>query len=505
MEKQYPWKRTDEIEVDLADLLRRLCGKWKQIAACALALAVILGAYGWMKSGRSPDADAEVPATAEEMELEEEEEQAVASAVLLVSEINSLEAYMDNSVLMQLDAYHKNKFIMLYSIDRAKRQELPRITESYLNYIGNGGALDALKKRNAGASKLDQSSKTEKGVGASKLYKLDKSYLAELVAAYQKTYSSPYQVSIEGPAADSVQSESLFYVEVTGKNAGLAKQMALDLQEVLKGYSAKVAKQAGDHKLTLVSSTESVTADHSLQAQQHDKKALLSSNKTALKTMTDAFSKGQMEIYRKQAGVEEEDIGQEDAEGKVSARSLLKYVVLGIAGGIFLYCGIYTCGYLFLDSVKSADELKRLYTFPLYGDIHSKGTNTSHSRKAGRKLPGVRQDGTRETEEAQALNRIRLSCSRHGITKLYAVSGTLLEETEKRCLEHMAGQLESDGIRMAVAENAGRDPAAWEELAETGNVLLVCRIGTTTHRMIDDAMGFYLENGIAVVGAVAFS
>ena len=29
MEEKYSWKRTEEIEIDLADLLKRLCGKWK--------------------------------------------------------------------------------------------------------------------------------------------------------------------------------------------------------------------------------------------------------------------------------------------------------------------------------------------------------------------------------------------------------------------------------------------------------------------------------------------
>ena len=55
----------------------------------------------------------------------------------LEREIIGLETYLENSVLMQLDPYHKNKVIMLYWIDRAERQELPVITESYLHFVLN--------------------------------------------------------------------------------------------------------------------------------------------------------------------------------------------------------------------------------------------------------------------------------------------------------------------------------------------------------------------------------
>ena len=110
MEEKYSWKRTEEIEIDLADLLKRLCGQWKQIAACAMAAAVILGSYGWLK-GRSV-ADADVPAAAaEEILLTEAQEQAVADAVQLNKEIQGLETYLENSVLMQIDPYHKARHI----------------------------------------------------------------------------------------------------------------------------------------------------------------------------------------------------------------------------------------------------------------------------------------------------------------------------------------------------------------------------------------------------------
>ena len=478
MDKQYSWKRTQDIEIDLADLFCRLCRKWKQAAACAVAGALVLGGFGWIKGRGSTDA---AMFGTEAARLTEEEEQGVAAAVQLKNEISSLEEYLDHSVLMQADPYHKEKVILLYCIDRAKRQELPRITESYLNYVINGGAADALIK--SGSSE----------------WKMDKSYLAELMTAYQKTYSSPYQVVVEDAADASMQAEILFYVEITGKNASMAGQMAKEMQAVLEKYAGKVVKAAGSHRLTLINTAESETADSGLQAQQHDKKALLSTNKASLKTMTDAFSEGQMEAYRGEAGIEGEDGQEEDADDE-NAGPGIKYIFLGLAGGIFAYCGLFVCLYLFRDTVKSAEEMKRLYQFPFYGELLLE----RRGRKRSRRKPGLQTDDSGRSR-AQVLNRIRLACKKQGVERLYAASDFLYDAQEKECLGSIAGQLAGWGIKMEAAENASLDTALWDSLAEAGNVLLVCRIGTTTHRMIDDAMEFYLENGISVLGAVAFS
>lgn len=51
MESNYSWKRTEDIEIDLIDLLRRLCRQWKQILVCAVAFAVLAGGYSYARSG----------------------------------------------------------------------------------------------------------------------------------------------------------------------------------------------------------------------------------------------------------------------------------------------------------------------------------------------------------------------------------------------------------------------------------------------------------------------
>lgn len=479
---QDSWKRTEDIEIDLADLIRKICMQWRKIAVCALIFAAVLGIYG--QAGNRGGSKINEADMLQEKELSEAEEQAVEEAVRLKEEIRELEIYLENSVLMQLDPYHKARYIMLYSVEQADRRKLPQITESYLNFIQNGGAADALIKSES-------------------RWKMDKSYLSEVISSYQKTYNMPYQVVAGSSADEGETAASFFYAELTGRDMKEVKSMALDLQDVLEGYSDEVSTIAGSHRLKLLNSTESIIFDSVLQAQQHDKKALLSSNQAALRTVKDGFTEKQMAVYKKMTGedgeFEEEQDSQEEAVLHENPLSVMKYMLFGFVAGILGYGCVFSLWYLFCDEVRNTEELKRMYTFPIYGEI----CLAERKGKRAAEIFGVHKDAYGQTAE-QIWNRIRMSCEKQNVSKLCAVSDFSFTESEKKCLQNMAEQLKESGIEMKIAENICSDTAVWDNLMEIGNVLLICRMGTTTHSMIDCSMNFYLEKGIAVTGAAVF-
>ncbi len=137
MEKQDSWKKTEDIPVNLADLLRRLCMQWKRIAFCALAGALLAGGLGLLRAKSSPQKpQAE---SLEDFELTEEEWQGVIQTAGQKRALADLENYMQQSAAMQTDPYHRNRTFLLYSITHASRKELAEITESYLSFAANGG------------------------------------------------------------------------------------------------------------------------------------------------------------------------------------------------------------------------------------------------------------------------------------------------------------------------------------------------------------------------------
>ena len=93
MDEQYSWKRTEEIEINLADLLKQLGMQWKQILLCALAAALLAGGYSYIKNRNN----ASVMEEAEDTELTAEELASVMSAVELHGDIRMQEEYMEGS------------------------------------------------------------------------------------------------------------------------------------------------------------------------------------------------------------------------------------------------------------------------------------------------------------------------------------------------------------------------------------------------------------------------
>ncbi len=486
MDTGYSWKRTQEAETDLKDLLCRLLRQWKQIAVCAVISAAVLGGYGRMKDAEEKKSAA--LAAEGEAVLTEAEEQAVADAVLLEKQIGGLEIYLEHSVLMQLDAYHRNKLVMLFCIKDAKGEEFTGIIEGYLNYILNGGAAETMAE--------------------SGCWQKDKSYLSELITAYQKESGVSNQtVLIDGQADIYQKKQAFFYVEVTGTSEKETEKMASAMQDALKKYSSRVKKAAGSHTLELINSMKSVIADSGLQSQQYEKRMLLSSYKTNLRTMTSSFSEKQTVSYLAAIGAEE---GKDTPDDTNSSEKLIsdsqpvlgmKYIFIGLAAGIFLYGFIFSCSYVFGDTVKSTKEMKDLYLFPVYGSILLPG----RKRNQGVLAAAGQQSDKYEHTKMLTVNRLRLACSRMDVKKFCAVSDFVFSEQEKECLESIVKQLQVWGIEMKPVENGVMNAEIWDELTETGNVLMICRTGTTTHGMIDDAMKFYQENNIAVFGAAVFS
>lgn len=486
MEKQNNgqfFKRTEEIEINLADLLLEFCLQWKKAVICAAVFAVLFGGYGWVKNSQNTSG-AQKPVRTE---LTEEERQSVMEAAELAEEIGNLEEYLENSILMQADSYHKNKAVMLFSVEQAKYQELQKIIESYLSFVVNGGAAEVLHKSGG--------------------WEMDKEYLAEMLTAYQRSYSLPYQIASDGESEKNLTATGLFYVEVTGKDAQMADRMLLDMQDALKEYAAEVKHQAGTHRLKLLSSEKSVAADSGLLAQQNDKKGLFASSVSNLKGLTDSFSDAQMTEYekissRKNAGVrpKEEENGKKADEGRGISGIPVKYFCFGAAGGIFIYCCIFACQYLLRNTVRSAEEIKRIYALPFYGSVILK----NQRKKPGRVCTGEQQNRSLQ-EEKKLVNRIRFACKNQGITKLCIAAGFLPEEQEKECIQRIAGQLKNQGIDAVFMENASEDAAVWDTLAEMRNVLMVLKIGTTAYRTLDEELCFYLENEIAVAGIMAFA
>lgn len=467
MDERNSWKKTQDKEIDLADLARRLCMRWKQAVLCAVAAVLIAGAYAYVKNRDYKAADS---AGMEESELVQEEEQDVEKALLLLEETEELEQYLNQSVLMRVNPYRRNRTMLLYSISGASNRTQAKIAEHYLSFLSCGGVTSALKEAD------------------SKTWNMESRYLEELILVWQKS-DSTYRM-ITDSMENEIPAETLFYVEITGEDARMAEKLAEAVQSALKIHFQEVKETCGRHELSLISCEESVKMDASLQAQQSDRKKLLETTKADLKSVTDSFDEQQKHAFEmKEAGNYE--AGEKEGQ-KVSGISF-KYVLLGFFAGLCVYGGIYICWYLFSDTVKSGREFRACYAVPFYGSV-AFGKKSRRDRQ--------KQHGPDGREGEQALNRIRFSCKRKNTGRVCLAAGFQPDSREREWLEGIARQLREQGTDTVIAEDIHADSSLWDVIADAQTAVMVEKTGIVTHSQIEKQMEFYLENEIAVLGAV---
>lgn len=496
MEGNRSWRRTEGIQIDFSNLTCRLRQQWKRMAVCALIFAVLAGGYSYLAdTGSSAGSEAEqlttvdeeetvapVTDTVQEVKTKEEQIQGVVDAVYLTQEIERLEEYMDCSILMQVDPYHKNHVILLYSIENAPERSVQKITESYLSYLANGGAADALQKADQEWSAVESS------------------YLAEMFNVSQKPGGTDMEI--------------LLSVEVTGKDAAMAGKLASSIQGALKDYSRTVRELCGSHTLSLVSNEAGERLDAALLAQQREKHTQQTANRTGLKMLLDGFDEEQKKMYQMQnaedyqadaceswaeikesiaaesqmqgdppAAVADDGLPEEETAGTdaVQQRGIsVLYVLLGFLGGIFTYSMIYAVWYVAQGTIKSAREFRLYYAIPFYGSVST---------------------GQLHRKNSDLLNRIRLFCMKHHINEILLAAEFTASPEEKDVMQELICQMQECGIHALFTEKADTDPSIWETLPKDPAVLLLCGIDRTAYQRVDEVMEFYLENNVRVLGA----
>lgn len=466
------YKKTEEIEIDLADLLRSFCRKWKQAAVCALAGMILLGGYGYWKSRNAelPEEPSAKESMIEEAELTEEERWSVAEAVQLKKENDAIADYLENSILMQTDAYNRESVLLQYCIHETDIHTLPKAVESYTAFLSYGQAAEAVQESEQAFRNIKPSC------------------LSELFSVWQ---AAEGQSKIIMDASIDSETEKIFYVEVTGKDKKMAQQLAAAVKKALGKYASSVKKKCGSHELALLNEISRTRADSTLLSQQREKRELLKAGRSSLKTLTDSMSEIQKLAYAEEAGIEKEEETLEIAAAS-GRGSVLKYIIFGLCAGIFAYGGIFVCLYLLRNAVRSESEFQAYYRIPLYGSMSVK--------KAAAKSGPARDESQKRL--AQTLGRVRLACKKQGIQKLCLAAEFAAGTKEQAVLEHILKQLQDWGIHTVMGKVPDSDISQWDMLEEAGTVLLVCSIGETTYPMVNHAMEFYLENDIDVMGAV---
>ncbi len=346
----------EEVEIDLIQFCKRLLVQWRAVVAVALIFGLLVMAGKYVKDDRAYRASAEASEAAEatiedvEASLTAEEIDAVKLAVATQQQIDAKEAYLKDSILMNMDASKCKAVTVQYLIKTDATVDAADVSYLYQSCVKSDESLNSFGK--------------EIGLDA------DASYIRELFNDNLTTY-----------VKDDSQTAFLELTVYTPEDVD-EENVATALKHAIENCDD--VNSAFHYTLTFVRSTidaPSVSVVQTMQSNQLNAKSDLSSWKTNQKTTVDAFSDAQKQLYQMNISDTEDEEASDDANEademlSTPASLSAKFFVVGAFLGIVLYAGLFFV-YIILNSRAVELDVAGVTTMPCLGLVKADQTQNN--------------------------------------------------------------------------------------------------------------------------------
>ena len=480
MEKQqidYGQFQKDKL-ISIKDLWEEIIRKFWLIIILAIAGAVVLGGYKYLSDKREAETAEDVEELSDlEDNLSEEEMNEVNNILRLKEDVQQQQEYLDNSVLIQINAYDESRVDLQYRISDAQGNEQD-ILNAYESYVGSGALAADLQ---------------EKGVD------LEVQYINELISFENSDISvnSSDNTLLFGSATNT------FDVIVIHKDQESCETLAQSVSECIESYQTQLSELIGTHGLSLLDQSYSRVVDTDIRNYKVDRTNNLISAQDTIESLTEELNASQTTVldqYEQQAEAESEEGSQTEAEAGISK----KYVAAGGLAGIVLAILIIVIWYALRDTVNSARDVQRVYNIGILGELEiTKSRNIflklwySITGKTKRKVPFA--------EAVQILStKVRMFCRKNDIKKVLIIGYPGMQGKDDWASE-LSSFLKDSGIRSEIAENVLYSSAVMEKLMEYEHVILVERLRHSRYSDMVDEVRLCLEQNVSIEGAIVLS
>lgn len=496
------WERMDDREIDLKDLLLRICMQWRKFLAFMLAGAVLAGGAAAIGSQREAyEAEKYAQMSWEEYEQIQTEKLEKVNSKLSEQEIaetgvafqnyqDALEAYdvaMEytmESVKMHLNASAVPTLHFTYYVDNHYETRYPVIEKT--------DHTKAVSSALAGAATGDDMcSRVSERLG----WDVENNYISELVSA--ETEEGILSIDIIAP---------------TRENCETIRDV---ISEIMKEKADSLRGIFGDFELVLLEEHFETCLDADLQKEQETCAANLSSAKEACANAGSSLSAKEKESFDIQTEIFEARNNYNSGKlPEVPGPDYFqpKYMVLGAFAGLLLYGMWMVFGYCLSGKLHVADELEYRYGVDVLA-VADKKSETAGIGKNGKKkwfvwidrlilqIFGYANALDEKKAGELAVSEIRAALRAQGMKKVYFVSTVKTESCstmQKRMCEMLGDEWNAACNERTIIES----PKELEMLAEYDGVVLVEECNVSEDEDIRRIVTFCRRNEIPVIGSI---
>ncbi len=468
-------------EIDLLDLLYRICKKWRLMLLWALICGVVVCGYQVYSNQKAKDAledklNIKVSSEKLQEELTQIEKKKVDEAVKLYQSLVADQEYLENSVYLNLDYYNEHGKVLQYVLNGVTNKDKDAGIESallntYVTYVNNLSELEGIS--------------------------LPAADLNSLISAYISN------AGVSNSKVDTIANKEVLVINIKGDSADMTQEIAAALTQALNVYGDTLANTYGTHTLSLVDEQSTVGYDSTIESDRNNSKIKIEETKAKLETMVGEFSPEQKNVY--DAILLENQLELDDAEPVELTDGIVKMAVIGVLLGIILVCCYEALFYILGGKLRTSDSITKRYNLFLQGEY-------SFIPEEGRKLRGVDKllanlknpsKLTREQITDQVVTNMQLSLGKVGGSTFCLLSTAALEDADKELIQGITGRIGSkQGAAVKLYDDCAHGAEGIKEAAAVKNVVLVEKVDTTRIGDVDRLYRTLSEYDIKVLGVI---
>lgn len=482
-------KKAYEKEISLQDLFWKIMLSWRRILVFALIFAILMPAGYYFKALRSYNtalteyqkqltvAEAGEEDVVNEEDFTAQELQQINDAKSLQSMIDRNRSYMQNSLLMNMNAYKENVLILEYYVDSDYKFNYTQ--DNSVNY-------------------------TDAVVSAYSNYATNSKLAQQIVDGLSLDYETRYVEELISVVEDT--SGSGFSLEIVYPDETALSDIATIAKEAMSSQTADFSENIGSHSLKLLSENITVRTDDELANYQQNYQNMINNYRNQLNTLKNNMTETQLEVL----GVSVADEDAEENEGSAASANLaepvkpgfsIKYLILGFLVGAFLAV-LWVCAkVIFSSTLQSSEELSDLYGVRLLGCIRKEEKVSKIDEFLLKLKNRKRKKLSKEAAENILISNLELACRAENIQKIF-LTGTEIEHVEKAWITAFTEKMQNVGIEVVYGENVCYSAAALRDAVEIGTAVLLEQSNQSIYDEISKEMKMLKEQNVRILGGI---
>ena len=476
--------------MDLIDMLADVLSHWKNLLMAMIIGAIVLGAFGYVKSDKA--VQNELGAVSVDNEETREDKLAqlkeslgenllagVDSVIVWENKYDLKEIYYQNSLYMQLDPLHIVQKELVYQI-QSEDNGGSKFGIIYGNAINNVGLYNWIEQQTG----------------------MDASYVSEMISADIKS-----GMTIADGTQVLLSDSNCVKIVIMQKDEESCEKLTDAVKEYLAMQQENLSQKIGNHELVLLSETMGTVANTSVLSNQTAYRDEINSMKSTIAETKAEFTEEQKQYYDLLTQNDSEiiDTTQDTVTEPVTVQKpsvSIKYVVLGAVIFAFVYAMILCLMYIFNGKLRASDELQHLYQIPQMGLI------VKESKK--KLLPdqwvdNLKNHGKRKFTPVQSMElavaAVKIAAVKNGLDQVCLMGCNLAEGADNVC-ESIKHALEKEDIAVTILDNVLYNAEAMEKLENEKGLVLVEKAGSTLYNEVSKEIELLTRQDITVLGGI---